>query len=85
MEEHKRIGRRIYTTECHCIMYDKDNQRKEFDCELPGYVSSLERACTKVKRELKINNVLVTNYVCSSKYYSMRVEDFVKHADKITE
>ena len=85
MEDHKRIGRRVYTTKGHCIMYDKDNQRKEFDFELPGYVSTLERCCTKVKHELKINNVLVTDFSCESRYYSMPVTEFIKHADKITE
>ena len=85
MNENRRIGRRIYQTTCHCITYDDNNERQEFDTVVNGTCANLDRASTRVKHELKLRNVLVTEFHTESKYYSMNIEDFIKHATSVTE
>lgn len=85
MDENHRIGRRIYQTTCHCITYDENKKRVEFDLTIPGNFSSLKRAASAVKRELKNPNVLVTDYTLESHFYSMSTDTFIKYADKISD
>ena len=84
-EERNRIGRRIYTTDCHCIMYDKDNNPVEIDVPLLGNINDLNRATTKVAKQLGTQRVIVKSMETNSYYYSMLTSEFIKHADKVTE
>ena len=85
IDENRRIGRRIYQTTCHCITYDENKKRVEFDCIIDGTCSTIDRAASRVKKELGIQNVLVTGYDTESHYYSMSASDFIKHATRVTD
>lgn len=84
-DERSRIGRRIYTTDCNCLMYDKENNPVEIDVPLLGNINSIERATTKASKQLGTQRVIVKSMETHSYYYSMPVSEFIKHADKVTE
>lgn len=85
MQRRSRIGRRVYTTKCHVIMYDENNERKEFDYDIVGNYNDIERANNKISKELGTNRIVVSNITCESKYYSMPMSEFVKYADQISD
>lgn len=85
MQENHRIGRRVYETLCNVLMYDKDNNQVELDVPIIGNINNLERATSMVARQLGTTRVLVKSMNTTSKYYSMTVSDFIKHADSVTD
>lgn len=84
-EERNRIGRRVFTTMCHCLMYDKDNNPVEIDVPLLGNINSIERATTKAAKQLGTQRVIVKSMETNSYYYSMPISEFINNADKVTE
>lgn len=85
MQKEHRIGRRIYETTCEVLMYDKDNNPVELTVPIIGNINKLELATTKVAKQLGTNRVLVKSMETNSRFYSMTMSDFIKHADRVTE
>lgn len=85
MQEERRIGRRVYETMCQVLMYDKDNNQVELEVLLLGNINDLERATSKVAKQLGTSRVMVKSMETTSHYYSMLMSEFIKHADCVTE
>lgn len=85
MQEERRIGRRVYETMCQVLMYDKDNNQVELEVPLIGNINDLERATSKVAKQLGTTRVMVKSMETISHYYSMPMSDFIKHADCVTD
>ena len=85
MQEERRIGRRVYETMCQVLMYDKDNNQVELEVLLLGNINDLERATSKVARQLGTSRVMVKSMETTSHYYSMLMSEFIKHADCVTD
>lgn len=85
MANEMRIGRRVYTTICKCIMYDDENNCKELEVEIIGNPNEIERATTKVQKMLGTKRVMVHSMTTKSRYYSMPTEKFIELSDKITD
>ena len=85
MQEERRIGRRVYETMCHVLMYDKDNNQVELEVLLLGNINDLERATSKVAKQLGTSRVMVKSMETTSHYYSMLMSEFIKHADCVTD
>lgn len=85
MQEERRIGRRVYETMCKVLMYDKDNNQVELEVPLLGNINDLERATSKVSRQLGTTRVMVKSMETTSHYYSMPMSEFIKHADVVND
>lgn len=83
--QNNRIGRRIYTTRCIGIGFDKDNNKVPIDIVILGNYLDIKRAQASLQRQLNNSRILLERIETSSKYYSMTREDFIKHADKVTD
>lgn len=85
MANDNRIGRRVYMTTCHCLMYDKDNNPVELDVPIIGKPLDIARAQTKVQKQIGTKRVIIQSMDTESHYYSMLTSEFIKNADQITE
>lgn len=85
MDRVQRIGRRIYTTTAEVVMYNDDNELEIVEVHLVGNYNDKERVSKKLAQKLGTVQVIVKDFTVTSKFYSMTMEDFISHADKITD
>ena len=82
---HNRIGRRIYTTHATCTFYNSANKKVEKTLDVCGIHDNMTQLTNKICRKYKLQQVLISQVQVTSKFYSMTMDDFIKHATKITE
>lgn len=85
MDRVQRIGRRIYTTTAEVVMYNDDNELEIVEVHFVGNYNDKERVSKKLAQKLGTVQVIVKDFTVTSKFYSMTMEDFIAHADKITD
>lgn len=78
-----RIGRRIVSTTCDCIIVNSDNNTERKTVTLSGDYSNETRATNACKKKLGVKRLLVQNISTDSTYYSMPIDTFIKNADKV--
>ena len=77
-----RIGRTITRCICTCIVVEPDNSIVKKDVTIYGDYKAEKWLKNAVKRKLNNDNVLIESVKKISCYYSMTIENFVKHAEK---
>lgn len=80
-----RIGRRIMTTICDCLVSDKDKNISQVTVTLHGNYSDPTRATNACKKKLGVKRLLVQGIETDVKYYSMPIDKFVTEADQVSE
>lgn len=80
-----RIGRRINTTVCDCLIVDKDMNTVQREVVLHGDYSNITRATNACKKKLGVKRLLVQGIQTTSKYYSMPIDHFIEEADQVSE
>lgn len=85
MQKEHRIGRRVYTTVCEVVLYNAENELESRTVSVVGNYNDKERLSAKIARMLGTSQVIVRTMETTSKFYSMSMDDFIKHADKITD
>lgn len=85
MQKEHRIGRRVYTTVCEVVLYNAENELETRTVSVVGNYNDKERLSAKIARLLGTSQVIVKTAETNSKFYSMSMDDFIKHADKITD
>ena len=85
MQKEHRIGRRVYTTVCEVVLYNAENELESRTVSVVGNYNDKERLSAKIARMLGTSQVIVKTAETTSKFYSMSMDDFIKHADKITD
>lgn len=85
MQKEHRIGRRVYTTVCEVVLYNAENELETRTVSVVGNYNDRERLSAKIARLLGTSQVIVKTAETTSKFYSMSMDDFIKHADKITD
>ena len=85
MQKEHRIGRRVYTTVCEVVLYNAENELETRTVSVVGNYNDKERLSAKIARMLGTSQVIVKTAETTSKFYSMSMDDFIKHADKITD
>lgn len=85
MQNEHRIGRRVYTTVCEVVLYNADNELETRIINVVGNYNNKDKLATKIARMLGTSQVIIKTAETTSKYYSMRMDDFINHADKITD
>ena len=77
-----RIGRRIMSTTCDCLIVNDKNDTEKKTVILAGDYSNETRATNACKKRLGVKRLLVQRISTESNYYSMPISEFVKHANK---
>lgn len=77
-----RIGRRITSTTCECLIVNSENNTEKKTVILSGDYTNETRATNACKKRLGVKRLLVQHISTESNYYSMTISEFVKHADK---
>lgn len=85
MQKEHRIGRRVYTTVCEVVLYNAENELETRTVSVVGNYNDKERLSAKIARLLGTSQVIVKTAETTSKFYSMSMDEFIKHADKITD
>lgn len=83
--QNNRIGRRIYATRCIGVGFDENNNKIPVDVTILGSYDNIKRANAAVRKRLGNERILLEKIEVTSKYYSMTRDDFIKHADKVTD
>ena len=80
-----RIGRRVMTTTCDCLIVDKNNNTSQETVILYGNYTDPTRATNACKKKLGVKRLLVQGIQSTTKYYSMPVDKFITEADHVSE
>lgn len=85
MQKEHRIGRRVYTTVCEVVLYNAENELETRTISVVGNYNDKDKLAIKIARMLGTSQVIVKTAETTSKFYSMSMDNFIKHADKITD
>lgn len=84
-KERGRIGRTFVKTYCDCRMLNEHNEIVEMEFVLDGYYNDKIKAQNAIARICGNASIMVVNVTHTKFYASMSQEDFLKHADVVSD
>lgn len=84
-KERGRIGRTFTKTYCDCRMLDSHNEIVEMEFVLDGYYNDKIKAQNAVAKLCGNASIMVVSLTHTKFYASMSQEDFLAHADIISD
>lgn len=83
MEKTKTVRRTIFTTKCEGQKYNRETKELEdFYCEFDGQYN-VKSATNKARKDFKDETICIYYVETEKHYYKLRMEDFLKYAERI--